>query len=87
MTQFGPTDDIEETDTLTAKLWRGQNDVLLFAPAVTWISASSVNVKITAAQSATLNYGVTYPVEVFRQRVAVKKCIGLFQVVCVPTPR
>ncbi len=86
-TQFGPTTDLEASDTFTAKLWRGGNDVTLFAPAVTWIAADSLNFEITAAQSSTLNYGVTYWVEIYRQRVATKNCIGLLHVTCVPAPR
>ncbi len=86
-TQFGPTSDLEETDVFTAKLWRGGNDVTLFAPAITWLTYSSLSMSITAAQSATLNYGVTYPVEIYRNRTGIKNCIGYLKVTCIPAPK
>ncbi len=86
-TKIGPATDLLSTDTFTAKLWLGGNTPLLFAPTITWLSYDMVVMIITAAQSTLLNYGVTYPVEIYRTANADPECIGIGSVTCIATPR
>ncbi len=70
------------TDTYTAKLWLGGSTPLLVAPTIVWLTVATVNMAISKVQSATLNRGVTYPVEIYRDRGAIHNCIGLFTMTC-----
>jgi hypothetical protein len=58
------------TDTLSAALWSGQSEAPLFAPAVTWnnFAVAAVNVGVTNAQMATLDYAGTYHFQVSATR-------------------
>ncbi len=88
-TPLGPASgnsSLLETDIYTADLWHGGNSPTMFEPAIAWLSAATVNMAISATQSDALNYGVTYPVNVYRDRGSIHECIGTVNVVCLAAP-
>ncbi len=78
--------DLLSTDTYSAKLWRGDRSPMLFAPTVTWVSASTVNMAISDTQSGSLNQGTTYTVNVYRTQGSLFQCIGIVTMTCLPAP-
>lgn len=76
------------TDALTAKVWAGQEQASLFAPAVSWNDATRgyVNLSVAAAQSAALDAGGVYQVQVFASRGGSDPaCICWATLTCLPS--
>ncbi len=89
-TSFGPASggaSLLQTDTYTAELWVGGNATVMLTPTVTWLTISTFNLALTAAQSLLLQYGVSYPVNVYRHRGSAKNGIATFFVLCLPAPK
>jgi hypothetical protein len=57
-----PTGQFENTDTLLAQLWQGQEDIALATPAIVWLSATNAQYQISFnnADTLTLALGVYY---------------------------
>ncbi len=88
-TRIGPVTGVPSlynTDTFTAELWMGGSTPGMLAPTITWLTSTTYNAAMTATQSQTLNYGVTYLVNVYRDRGSAHNCIGIFKVLCLPAP-